>query len=204
MCTDDRVQSVMSHDSLPVGAPVLGNRLLDMLPAGLLQRMRKRRCFADSDLNSSSLFSHRLLLAAPAVNQRQFCATAAANDSALITSPFDDVITTPPRYADTALRRMTERPPRRDDDRDVKTTSSASVTSQLPARRHSTTNHQLEPHDVAASEWAWRSSDTMTSLTEQPDLQLSCSSSTLLTPSSSSSPLPKSTLNFSVESLLAK
>ena len=171
----------------------------------VLQRMRKRRCFADSDLEKSTLLSEHVLLAA-------VTHSVAPPHSAFITS-------THPCYAVTFSRHTTTGPPTYDL-HDVKTTSydvtaGCHVASQCkgspPIRRQSagTANDQLERHDVTKCSSSWCSSSsshvTMTSMTsaaEQRVVQLSFSSSSASS-SSSSSLLPKTTLSFSVESLLA-
>jgi len=172
----------------------------------VLQRMRKRRCFADSDLEKSTLLSEHVLLAA-------VTHSVAPPHSAFITS-------THPCYAVTLSHHTTAGPPTYDL-HDVKTTSydvtaGCHVTSQCEGsptiRQQSAANDLLERHDVTKCSSSWCSSSshvTMTSLTsaaEQRVVQLSSSSSSSsssASSSSSSSLLPKTTLSFSVESLLA-
>jgi len=186
--------SVLAADSLLNVLPV-------PLPASLLQRMRKRRCFADRDLEKSTLLSEHALLAA-------VTHSVAPPHSAFITS-------TRPRYVVTVSRHTTAGPPTYDH-HDVKTTpcditTGCHVTTQCdgspPIKRQLAANDQLERHDVTKCSSSWFSSSsrhvTMTSLTsaaEQPVVQLSSSSSSSF---SSSSLLPKTALSFSVESLLA-
>ena len=209
---------------------VLDDNMVDpdrhVLPTSLLQRMRKRRCFADSDLQRSTLCGEHVLL----------------THSALMTSQSRDLTTTAPRQVsrDTAalgVRYIC-------DDHDVKTTScghSAAVGQQgcwhdvttgcchvilhrgrssSVGRHWATSDHQLERHDVTVCKSSSCCSSrhvtddvTMTSLTTTAVQRLVQMSSSSPVPSSSSSSsssssltssLPKTTLSFSVESLLAK
>ena len=219
-CTGDEsaggLQSMtsLSRDTLQVRLPdsvLAADSVLNVLPASLLQRMRKRRCFADRDLERSTLLNEHALLAH----------TAAVNHS--VAPPHSVFITsTPPCYAVTVPRDTTAGPTTYDH-HDVKATSSnltagCHVTLQCkespPIRRQLVANDQLERHDVTKLSSAWRSSSSRcvtmtssTSATEQRVVKLSstCSSSSTSSSSlsSSSSLLPKTTRSFSVESLLA-
>ena len=190
------LQSLVSRDRPPL--PVLAVQP----SAGLLQRMRKRRCFADTDLDRSSLLSERVLLAH----------VAAASTS--VTSP-------PSRHAVTESRAGQPT----SNDRDVKATSCREprdvtagrhVTSRRerspPDRQQPVADSQIEGRDVTALKSVYHSSsrrhvinETTTAVQQAVQTSRSTASQSSSPPPPSSSSSSKTTsLNFSVESLLAK
>jgi len=200
-CPDDdgRLTSeLQSRATLQVDSPHLAH----VWPASLVQRMRKRRCFADSDLDRSALSSDSLLLA----------------------ETLNDVITCHAQTGSRDTSRGHYMGPHTGHDHDVKSSSRGhpapgwvpadwrDVTNATLQRgrspavgQRSAANDELERSDVTVT---WRSSSSrMTSLMTTParcdltDVHLSGSSSSAM--SSMSTSRLKPTLSFSVESLLS-
>ena len=205
-CPDDdgRLTSeLQSRATLQVDSPHLAH----VWPASLVQRMRKRRCFADSDLDRSALSSDSLLLA----------------------ETLNDVITCHAQTGSRDTSRGHYMGPHTGHDHDVKSSSRGhpapgwvpadwrDVTNATLQRgrspavgQRSAANDELERSDVTAVTWH-SSSSRMTSLTTTPSMQCDCdvhlsgssSSSSSSSTSLMSTSCLKTTLRFSVESLLA-
>ena len=183
---DERRCGLQSRDTLQVSCLP---ELADVWPASLVQRIRKRRCFADSDLERSSLLS----------------------EGVLWSGVFNDVIATPPRRVSRDTGRHVT------DHHDVNTSSRGhAAPGWVPAGWHDVTNARLPPVSQlsAANDELERRDVTMTrrsssssSREVSSDWWLRTTSVQLVVPltsSSSSSSASRTSLNFSVESLLAK
>lgn len=200
---DDSARDVVrSRDSLQlVPVPLLP-------PASLLQRLRKRRCFADIELERWSLDSERLLVA---VNQKQqpadTAAAAAEIDSDVITTSRDTVSVSTLDRGDSEAESHDQRP---------KTDSKCRLQSDDTPGYHVDTPLQCSDDCQASvvvqsvnSGAQYAVASIFSSCGREKDVCKTTTASLSASPSSSSSApslsrMSKASLSFSVETLLAK